>query len=990
VKPVTTSIRSRTLLAVTIISSLFSALLVYCAWPFSRNGVQIYKDLIVGEITFSDSYKSGDYLLSYLAVAGFFLCWFLLLAVVRRRLQETVCQDPSDSPGGCTPWQVLWGCAACAAGVLLVRRQLGVLEAGLLALVALAGLCRFYGIARHKDPALLVANLIWLALTTVLALFSLLGIAALATFLFPATTFLSGSIGAMIPVAGLVIVVLLLACLKLPQAARLRVTRWVQLGVPLLILVGFTRIFRQGDMITGNEVPYLTKFFALGVSVSGIGMNVLLCRRSKEHAEAESLDRTILLPTVLSIAAFLAYKTPQYFPHDFFHVGESWIAWQQIVEFSKFPYDGYAIQRGFIDMLPGLLNVLFFDGTYASYNSAFSLWWLMGGALTSWLVCRIVGVGWGLALSLCLAPIAIFKLWMFLPILLILAHPKLLAAPARWLVVWFFSCLVHCLCHHSTGIAMTIGTFPLAAWYGFGALRSGELQNLWFRRRWLVVCILSICLLTLLVLSPILVAWVSFFREQETANEIANGIVLGQRVVVPEWFRWKSPLVWEVFRTAGWLVGLISLWHMFVHERIMFAREQCRWKITPSTVICLVGFVAAVGFIPYSMGRIDPKGLSRPGYTAQLLLGCLVPLSMLLTPHIRKITFTYVSVGMLLGIVVASEYTNFFLLPARAVAALEVPPEAIRVDGARSGLPHLGSPFIPQDRLQDILTVKQVMDAVLQEGETYLDLTNNMALYPLLGKEVPSVYAGYYIATSQKIQQRMIAALASDPPPLVWVAPARTFGTGSAALRSYRLYRWVMKSGYLPFSYNGAQFLVRKDRYARLRLPELSMAEQLRGLATAFPDHDLGQLPAAWGSSFSRLEKRFVAAPFPRAETVLTAGSLEVPEVGLLLPARRFTISLKEPLAGGEWDFMALTIHSQRPDKLPLKVKISWNLPGRPPEDGYAVTLLAGKGAPLLIPLGASPTWLLSPIEAVTVEIADLGGGTDSTFSPPTLLRLQE
>ncbi len=986
-KPVTRSIRSRPLLAVTIISSLFSALLVYCAWPFSRNGIQKYNDLIVGEITFSDSYKSGDYFLSYLAVVVFFLCWFLLLVLARRWLRETDCEEPPDSQGVAMPWPVLWGCASCAAGLLLVRRQIGVLEVALLALIVLAGLCRVYGIVRHKDSAPLAANLIWLALTTLLALFSLLGIAALATFLFPATTFLSGSIGSMIPLAGLVIVGLLLTCLKLPQAARLGVTRWVQLGVPLLILVGFTRIFRQGAAITANEIPLTTMLCALLIGLAGVCMNAVLIRRTVTLSSPESLDQAILRPTVIAITAFLAFKTPEYLSFDYFHVGESLITWQQIAELGKFPYSGYAIQRGFIDMLPGLLNRLFFDGTYASYNSAFALWWLLGGGVTAWLICRLVGNGWGLAMVLCLAPLGIFKLWLYLPIVMILAHPGLLAKPLRWLLAWFYCSLVYCLFQHTNGIALTLGTMPVAAWLLIGAFKHGELQNAWQGHRRRLLAGIGACLLTLLLVSPVLKEWVVFILEQGGANEIANGIVLGQRVAVADWFRWKSPLVWELFRSGGWLAGLFILWHLFAGE--WFSSEK-RWRPTPVALICLAGIVSAVVFIPYSMGRIDPKGLSRPGSIMQLLLGCLVPLALILAPRIRQKTVLFVSVGLLLGIVSASEYSDFRLLPARAVAALEVPPQAVRVDGVRSGLPNLGSPFIPADKLQDLLTVKQVMDAVLQEGETYLDLTNNMAFYPLLGKEVPSVYAGYYIATSHKIQQRMIAALASNPPPLVWVAPARTFGTGSAALRSYRLYRWVMNNGYLPFSYNGAQFLVRKDRYARLHLPKASMTEQLHDLAAAFPDHDLGQLPGAWGNSYSRLEKRFVAAPFPRAETVLTTGVLEVPETGLLLPARRFTISLKEPLAGGDWDFMALTINSQRPDTLPLKVKIGWNAPGMQSVDGYSVTLLAGKGAPLLIPLGASPTWLLSPIETVTVEIADLGGGTDCTFSPPTLLRLKE
>jgi hypothetical protein len=237
----------------------------------------------------------------------------------------------------------------------------------------------------------------------------------------------------------------------------------------------------------------------------------------------------------------------------------------------------------------------------------------------------------------------------------------------------------------------------------------------------------------------------------------------------------------------------------------------------------------------------------------------------------------------------------------------------------------------------------------------------------------------------------MLAALTLNPPPLVWVGPARTFGSGTAALRSYRLYRWVMNNDYLPLVHNGAQFLVRKDRYLSLQLGALSQQEQINGLAAAFSDNNLGFLPVAWGRSMPLLAKRFVASQNPPEVIAMVPGSLAVPEAGIILPSRLFSVRFKESVKGAEWDFMAFSFATQRTDDLPLKVRIAWSAAGEQPDNNHAVTFLARKGAPLLIPLGASPTWLLSQrIDSVTVEVADLGGGNDCTLNIPTLLSLRQ
>jgi hypothetical protein len=978
------------LLAVTGLSAAIAAGAGYLSWPALQNGSQKYRDIIVGEITMGDSYKTPDFLVVYLVVALFFLSWFMLARVAAMFGSGNAVPAAAGSvddgefaalfPAGFFAYVLMLGLSRIGAG--LVEGAVAVVAVTCYALPCfLPGPAGDAGrAARFRQKS------IWLLLTTLFTFFALTALIVLARFLAPGIVVANAGYTAAIPLYGTLLAAVGLASrLSLSPARLRRIAQAVQAVIPLLLLTGFTRVYQQNAQISGNRISATTMLVALVLAGSGVWLNIRSLRAADRGNDDLAPGRMILWPTVVAIASFLAYAPPEYFAADFFHTGELALAWQQVFEKGQFPFSGFALARGFGDSFPGLLNVLLFDGDYASFPVAFALMPMIWSGLTAFFLCRLVGTGWGGAIAFCMAAQPPVKFWIFLPILLALALPALLARPFRWLVTWLGLSLLHCLFHTTSGIALTIGTFPIALWQAYLLVAGGEPGKAWREQRTRVM-LGAVCVVTpLLLAAPVLLAWVKYVLAQGAANEISNGKLLLQNGAMPDWFRWKNRYLWELFRVGGWISGVFVLWHLFVRGRALAGVDR---KVPqPLSVVCLGGIFSAIAFVSYSMGRIDAKGISRPGSISLVWLGVLVPVVLILGRRQRKPAVTVIGVGLLLGISSAPGYLDAGAMARTATGAISVPASAVRVSGEGLGLPKLGDAFMEPEKLQTLVAMKKVTDTFLSGNETYLDLTNHIAMYYLLDKKVPGIYAGYYIVTSEALQQQVIAAVERSRPPVVWIGPAREFGSGKASLRSYRLYRWLLKQDYTFLEHDGLQFLVRTDRFREKGLTPPSPAENMAGLVTAFAHPVLAEIPVSWGRSLPLLADRFArAAVQPR---LLTSGTALQPVFdGEIRPVTGFDWALDTTLDGGTADFLTCTVASG-PRVEPVIVKISWKSGGEPYAEERSVIFMAKAGVPLLVPLGSHPAWLLSrSISGVRIDLFDNSGSSDFALDTPVFLGL--
>lgn len=948
---------------ITLTAIIVTAVSNFILWPSLHAGFQKYNDLIVGEITFADAYKSGD-LLSTFATIGLYLLTSIMLYGATRKLLPAQ-GEPAAATDGDDADNVQAAGAICAFFLVigLFRNTAGVFELAAALFVIALHLClkwRCYGLERDR---FFNRDLPLLFVVTLFGFFSAIAVVVTLKFLVPGVLAAFNGVALSLPLyvgagtAGIGLFCLCRAPDRLTSIARI-----LQLPLPLLLLAGFTRVYQHNGIVSGNQTTISAKIAALLLVAWGGWVSWCAWRKSA----AKQDDTPISTVSAVVIAAYLGYSLPEYANFDFFHYGELLLAWQQLFEVGQFPFSGFAVARGFQDAFPGLLNCLFFDGTFASFTPAVSLSGMVVTAISAFLLCRHLGNYRGFMVALVIAQIPLFRYWLFLPSLLVVAFPRLIARPLPWLGTWLVLCTLNCLFQTTTGIALTLGTFPIALWQLVNAYTSGAYRELRHKK---VVVSSVVIVLFFLLLSPVLKSWIGYVAEQGGVNEIANGTLLDlNRVVIPEWFRWRNPAIWELFRVGGWLLGVAFLWHLILAE---FAAKRLKVSLpSPLQVICVSGLISAIAFIPYSMGRIDPKGISRPGSLTILLLGALLPIAILMGSKERLTKVRASVVGALLALGLLTYYSSPQLLSVNAAQFIAVPSSTVTVSGTEIGLPKLGDLYIPEDRLAMINALKSASDIFLRKGETYYDLTNHLAFYYLLDKPVSSIYAGYYLVTSDRLQEKVIESLSKNPPPLVFAGPPRTFGSGTAALRSYRVYKWLIRQGYEPLEAQGLQFLVRKDRYLQTTGSALYDLERVVKLSAVFPENDFQFIPAAWGRNMGKLKKRF-----------------EVKELSPPAPEgmNRFSLKFAEPVDGLKWDFISFVLVSPSGSQEPVPVKVSWGSPDPTLEGVNAAMFLAKPGEPLLVPLGSRPSWLLPPVkEGVSIEVAGMGYLLDK----PTLLSL--
>jgi hypothetical protein len=150
-----------------------------------------------------------------------------------------------------------------------------------------------------------------------------------------------------------------------------------------------------------------------------------------------------------------------------------------------------------------------------------------------------------------------------------------------------------------------------------------------------------------------------------------------------------------------------------------------------------------------------------------------------------------------------------------------LPPAPVAPSPAISKLlPRTGAGAYDKPHVQRLETVARTVNAVLDPGETFLNLTNRNGFYFYFERPNPVPVASTYNAAPFAFQRQFIAALGDTPPPLALVSIDNFEHDGMGLpLRAHSIYEYVLRH-YTPFVRDGYVFAIRKDLVSRLeRLP---------------------------------------------------------------------------------------------------------------------------------------------------------------------------
>lgn len=585
------------------------------------------------------------------------------------------------------------------------------------------------------------------------------------------------------------------------------VARWLplalaigQVGAAILVFDAYpARLLSPGGVVSEYRVNGMLPALLAALALWAVFDVVSRFRRFR-RSEATSLS-VLLSPIALFFLIAVAkagYTSPPQINPDDFHFGEHLVGWWSYLR-GMVPYVDYLPPHGLIDDdLAGLLSSIFFDGTAATLAEANRLaFWLLAFA-TVISVHRFSG-------SVGLALIAAFFLggrlaWLFLtPFLCLWFSQSLRASPSRWLAAWIVTAPIIILGVPPQGIILVAAALPYAlflVWQGRGAIDRSRMKAP-------ALALGFLLLLSVFVPLPsMLFGAIRYVWENGPNNQVAYGVpwAISLSKTEPSW------VFLELVRMSWIAVPLVCLFL----AQTLYARNERRIE---AYMPCAVAFVFAILLIPYSMGRIDPASLSRPGLAAQFGWIALIPLVswefISRSANRQLLMVAIVVAGAALGGLAGLNYVSItsFLHAAYGKAGTGV----LR-DGGKLGLPNLGIGDIKDDHLERLVRLNRALTQLLGAGETYLDLTSRSAHYFYLDKPPPVPVTAPYNMVSLAQQQRAIDQLKLKSVRVALLqADNLIHDGGGLALRSPLLFRFIMDN-YLPVWLEGFVFGIRKDQ----------------------------------------------------------------------------------------------------------------------------------------------------------------------------------
>ena len=742
---------------------------------------QVYSDFIVGCL----AWYAGDKFQDLVAWPVFILAtFFSYIAISKIYSRLGLCSEAEVSEGFNSQliyWSIPFyaGVASVFLGGSLDKNATIISASGLLALCFIGFLQQ--NNSSKKDPE------IWSAVLLGFLLISLIP-TELAVALSKAPIVLIGdlnvkafaSVGNFLSLLGFAFGAF--ACVKFPKSIAKQIPKILllaQMGLPLFFLTLYpSRIIQSSGAGVNYETTIYLKLLIFTAVIFGF-FDVV--SRFKKYACSEYVMKCFSPFAIFSLVVALKVG-PTVAPHispDDYHFGEGLLGfWSYINGFV--PYVNYVPPHGLLENdLRSLLSYIFYDGTAASIGEAGRLAIAILGLIAFISLYYFTG-------SLVLASSCILLLggklawFFFVPFICLWLIPSLRAQPGKWLSIWILTAPIVILGVPPQGLLLVAAFGLLAVKIVWDQIRFGDKKS--WQRLGLVIAFMSLVFAVTPVFSMLFGA-IRYVFENGPTNQIAYG--------VPWSFSWgagvKAGFVFEAIR-MGWVwIPLLCLYVMYVNWR---NRGDAKSIFYPA----LIFFVFYLFLIPYSMGRIDPGGVSRPGLVSILGWAILFPLLMWQNVHAKDRAI------VVIASVFASAQIGFgvnSLSGLSSIASQKIHSPQLR-DPIASELPNVGRAFMEESQWNRIHRLNTLLKLRLAPNETYLDLTSRNAHYFYLNRLPAMPVTAPYNLAARAQQMRAVEVLKTSPPKLALLqAENIVHDGGGLALRNPYLYRFVIDN-YVP------------------------------------------------------------------------------------------------------------------------------------------------------------------------------------------------
>lgn len=721
-----------------------------------------------------------------------------------------------------------------------------------------------------------------------------------------------------------------------------------QILIPLGFFACMGHLFVYQGRIYDIQNPWQATGFILAVAAAGVFFGYRKYR-ALVHDTDRSLDDVISLWSCIPI-----YVLNQYFRSGLVHVQdehhpiENIIGFSQIFEFGQTPFSEYTPVSGFYSVVHGFFVYLFGNDMLANYGIASDVLLICLGALTLFLLHRLIPIRYVLFFAIFFNGIAEYdRVWLILPVILLLLQPEILHRPTRMIVTWLLSSLVSGLYYPLYGVAVCLGVVPVV------------LYHVWTWRRgihtftWKAMLSWGLTGLLILLAVPLLYGMAVHMLAMSSQTIWADGIgSFGQDL--PGWFLYVIPS-WTL-RIAAWqivrfllpmipiAIGVWLLCRMFQQYRL--TRELRLNDVALATLLLTVPIVS----FSYTFVRLDF------GSTFARSTFVLFPVAGF--GFLYAIQHADASAKKLCIVMVAVCVALLGRMPDRTTGSIRnfasVPDDFVYVDRA---FPHSGEGFLSPVYYKDMQAY-----AKYAQLDTPMFALPQFAQWYVLGIPGASTLESMTIRSYPAAEEAI--RILKEQKPVV--------GTHIDPYFNYYLFHWILTSGCYQYSAEDQVFYPQE-------IPD-PLTNQKKIHLDDKEARYLAQAPSVTGLSMASLQKNFseVAADYD-----------------LISEDGKRDIVLKETMDGDQMDFLYVELEIEDPtvqyglvpnawgpfhelnpsDEISKHLmfkkynqgrtlKVSWLDDGG---QAHALQMDFGQGK-LLIPLGAGPGWLLNHHDRIRLE----------------------
>ncbi|MBP3261830.1 hypothetical protein, partial [Pseudobutyrivibrio sp.] len=564
--------------------------------------------------------------------------------------------------------------------------------------------------------------------------------------------------------------------------------------------------------------------------------------------EAENLDSVLSFGTCVSIMAFNRFSgSGAIISSDLHHPFENIIGYSQMFELGQKAFSQYIPVSGMYSVIHGFFLKLFGHGYAGYYHLSTNIFYLAIIFIIVFLLRRQLKAEWVLVVSLVFLVTDYNRVALIVPIILLLAWPKLIEKKNLWLKAWFLTSFVHALYYPVFGAAVCFGFLPLGIWQIYSYAKSGDLakdvKTVRFWAWWIVCCI------PVLGGMKLLIGTAKHMLAMGSQTIYADGIArFGQ--AVPENFLSyipSLPIRLGAYYIISYLVMISIIWlsvALFLRSGNAVARKLALKMENPESA-CLaisIGLMLLISF-SYTVVRFDYFDIySR---SDGVIRAAFVVLIILIARYLKKDNRNVLPIFVFtIFIISAVSGEGFLKLDAdeKLAANYTVPDGYVYTNSAE---PRFGECFVEEDTYSYVMRTNDYLNT-LGKDQSYMGIVDSFGLFYLCdikgdsAMEILNTIKGYG-AVEETLD------IIRDNNTIV--------GMNISPLRNYYFYHWLVTSGEYTFDNENVRLFI--PNVGGVAKEDILEQNKNINLFLSYETDNLGLIAGSFGSSMESLEPVF-------------------------------------------------------------------------------------------------------------------------------------